>query len=84
MHLCMLHLNINNIGDDGAKALSEDFTCSNNLKLLDLSCNYIGDDGAIAVARATESFTDLRLLIWNYTITKHGTDTIAGIKCKIL
>ena len=39
-------MNYNQIGDDGAKYLSEGFKLCSSFQVLDLGHNQIGDDGA--------------------------------------
>jgi hypothetical protein len=50
--LTTLHLNLNLIGDDGAKAIAEALKLNTVLTYLDMDINKIGDGGAKAIAEA--------------------------------
>jgi len=54
-----LHLNGNNIGDEGAKMISDALKRNTALTLLDLSDNNIGDEGARMISDALKCNTTL-------------------------
>ena len=60
-----LHLDQNDIGADGAKALTESLQHCNNLQTLYLDRNGIGDDGAKALAEGLRQCNNLQTLHLN-------------------
>jgi Ran GTPase-activating protein (RanGAP) involved in mRNA processing and transport len=60
--LKVLNLHLNQIGDEGAKALAKALERNQTLRELDLESNQIGDEGALALAEALAKNQTLTML----------------------
>ena len=62
IYLEELYISYNNLGDDGAKLLSEGITNTKTLRVLDIGDNNIGPSGTTAIANALSNNTSLEEL----------------------
>ena len=80
MMICLEKLNLhsNNLGDHGAKLLSEGITNTKTLRVLNIGDNNIGPSGTTAIANALTSNTSLEELCLDYNaIGQDGAIAIA-------
>ena len=80
MMICLevLHIRDNNLGDHGAKLLSQGITNTKTLRVLDVSYNNIGPSGITAIANALSNNTSLEELDMSRNIVGlDGAITIA-------
>uniref|UniRef100_A0A8B9NY90 NACHT domain-containing protein n=1 Tax=Apteryx owenii TaxID=8824 RepID=A0A8B9NY90_APTOW len=79
-HLDLEALSENNIGDEGAKSLSEVFPKLTSLETLNLSQNKITDVGAEKLAKALPFLSSLKTLsLYNNSICDFGAENLAKI-----
>ncbi|NXI56883.1 C2TA protein, partial [Chloroceryle aenea] len=79
-HLDLDALSENDIGDEGAKSLSEVFPTLTSLETLNLSQNKITDVGAEKLATALPSLSSLKTLsLYNNSICDSGAENLAKV-----
>ncbi|NXM67026.1 C2TA protein, partial [Serilophus lunatus] len=79
-HLDLDSLSENDIGDEGAKSLSEVFPTLTSLETLNLSQNKITDVGAENLATALPSLSSLKTLsLYNNNICDFGAENLAKV-----
>jgi len=78
MMICLEELNIgnNNLGNHGAKILSEGIMNTKTLRILNISHNHIGPSGTTSIANVLTNNTSLEELYMDYNIVEAGAMAI--------